>query len=218
MIPTQISLVARLRDSRGDSDWEKFYSLYEKPIIAFAMARSLSEAECHDVLQEIMVKMLRGGFARFDSAKGRFTSFLFHIAECCVIDAIRRRERRHARHVPIDGTEPDGSLPPSERLADASGTPADAAERQSQLALIFVALDFLIERKCFQEKTIGLFKAVTIEQKAPNEVAITFNTSVGNVYEAKRAVLAKLKSVLWALEEGMDLEQAIAEQPAKANP
>ena len=70
MIPTQISLVSRLQDAPGDSDWERFYSLYQRPIVAFAMARSLSEAECHDVLQETMVKMLRGGFSRFDAAKG----------------------------------------------------------------------------------------------------------------------------------------------------
>ena len=108
---------------------------------------------------------------------------------------------------------PDGSAPLGERLPDLSDTPADAAERQGQLSLIFIALDFLIERKCFQAKTVELFKAVTIEQKDPREVALAFHTSVGNVYEAKRAVLAKLKSMLQALDEGMDLEQALANNP-----
>ena len=31
MIATQHSLVARLRENPCDSDWEKFYRLYEKP-------------------------------------------------------------------------------------------------------------------------------------------------------------------------------------------
>ena len=204
MIPTQISLVARLRDGGGNSDWEKFYALYEKPILAFAAARSMSEGECHDVLQETMVKMLRGGFSRFDATKGRFSSFLFHISKCCVIDALRRRMRSDRGHVSIDDPLP------AEQLADQSGTPADAAERESQLALVLVTLEFLIERKCFQEKTVKIFEAVAIEQKAPQEVAHLFNTSTGNVYEAKRAVLAKLKSMLLALDEGLDLEQAWA--------
>ena len=66
---------------------------------------------------------------------------------------------------------------------------------QGQLSLIFIALDFLIERKCFQAKTVELFKAVTIDQRDPREVALAFHTSAGNVYEAKRTVLAKLKSM-----------------------
>jgi hypothetical protein len=78
------------------------------------------------------------------------------------------------------------------------------------MALVIVALDFLIERKRFQARTVELFKAVTIEQTDPKIVAATFKTSVGNVYEAKRAVMEKLRSMLQALDAGLDLEQALA--------
>ena len=91
-----------------------------------------------------------------------------------------------------------------------SETPADAAERHGQIALIHIALNFLIERKCFQPKTVELFKAVTLEQREAKEIAKTFKTSVGNVYEAKRAVLVRLRSMLVALDRGLDLEQALA--------
>ena len=213
MISTQHCLVMRLQRGASDSDRDRFYALYEKPVLAFAAAPSLNEAECCDVLQETMVKMLRGGFSRFDPAKGRFTTFLFNIAKCCVFDAMRRGARRESRHVPLDAPMPDDSMSLGERLPDGSDTPADAAERQAQLFLVFIALDFLIERKCFQAKTVELFKAVTIDQKNPQEVALAFHTSAGNVYEEKRAVLAKLKSILLALDEGMDLEQALAKNP-----
>ena len=73
-----------------DEDWERFYALYEKPIFAFASTRSSNDAECQDVLQETMVKMLLVGFTRFDPSKGRFTAFLFNIVGCCVADALRR--------------------------------------------------------------------------------------------------------------------------------
>ena len=109
MIATQHSLVARMRDGVSNTDWQKFYALYEKPILAFAAARSLNEADCCDVLQETMVKMFRIGFARFDPGKGRFTGFLFHIANCCVIDAVRRRSRGEPRHVPLEAASPDRS-------------------------------------------------------------------------------------------------------------
>jgi DNA-directed RNA polymerase specialized sigma24 family protein len=68
MIATQHSLVARLKEHACDADWEKFYRLYAKSILAIAAAKGLSEADCQDVLQKTMVRMCRHGFARYDSA------------------------------------------------------------------------------------------------------------------------------------------------------
>src|SRR6266404_5483385 len=93
MIATQHSLVARLKEHPCDSDWEKFYHLYEKPILAVAAAKGLSETDCQDVLQETMVRMCRHGFARYDPTR-RFTPFLFGIVKDCAFDALRRRTRR----------------------------------------------------------------------------------------------------------------------------
>ncbi len=199
MIVTQHSLVSWMRDGVSNSDWQRFYALYEQPILAFAAARSLNDSDCCDVLQETMVKMLRVGFARFNPEKGRFTRFLFHIARCCVIDATRLRNRVFV----------DCSSHVLELLPGNCDTPADAAERHGQMALVLTALDFLIERKCFQPRTIELFKAATIEQKDTKEIADAFRTSTGNVYQAKHAVLTKLRAMLEALEKGLDLEEAL---------
>lgn len=208
MIATQQSLVGRMREGVSNTDWQRFYALYEKPILAFAAARSLNEADCCDVLQETMVRMLRVGFTRFDPDKGKFTGFLFNIARCCVIDAIRRRNRRESRHLPLDAAA-DGSPHPGVHMSD---SPADAAERHGQMALVLTALDFLIERKSFKPITVELFKAATIEQKDPKAIAASFQTSVGNVYQAKHAVLLKLRSMLAALDKGLDLEQALVSE------
>jgi RNA polymerase sigma factor (sigma-70 family) len=210
MIATQHSLVSRMRAGGSDDDWERLYAIYEKPILAFAASHSLSQAECADVLQETMVRMLRVGFSRFDPAKGRFSGFLFNIARCSVIDAIRRRAREQSRHVSIDAPRTDGSSSVALQLADSAESPADAAERQGQMALVIIALDFLVEGKRFQAKTVELFKAVALEQADPRDVAKAFRTSVGNVYEARRAVTTKLRSMLRALDQGFDLEQALA--------
>ena len=55
MIATQHSLVARLKEHPCDSDWEKFYRYYAKPILAVAAAKGLSEADCQDVLLAVLV-------------------------------------------------------------------------------------------------------------------------------------------------------------------
>jgi RNA polymerase sigma factor (sigma-70 family) len=207
MIATQHSLVARLKEHPCDSDWEKFYHLYERPILAVAAAKGLSEADCQDVLQETMVRMCRHGFVRYDPTR-RFTPFLFGIAKDCAVDALRRRARRNSHEMPIDASEkisPDRPEGPTDKTM----SPADAAEMQGQLALVGVALDFLLEHQTFAPKTVQMFKALVFEQRNPNDVARTFATSRGNVDQAKSTVLRKLRPMYDALDKGLDLEAAL---------
>jgi RNA polymerase sigma factor (sigma-70 family) len=206
MIITQHSLVARLKAGPCDGDWEKFYRLYEKPILAVAAARGLSEADCQDVLQETMVRMCRHGFTRYDPSR-RFTPFLFGIAKDCALDALRRRARRSSREVPIDASETTLSNQ-LKNPADTAMGPAHAAEMQGQVALVGVALDFLLQQRTFGPKTVQMFKALVFEQRNPNDVAKTFATSRGNVDQAKSAVLRKLRPMYDALDSGLDLEGA----------
>ncbi len=207
MIATRHSLVARLKEHPCDSDWEKFYHLYEKPILAVAAAKGLSETDCQDVLQETVVRMCRHGFARYDPTR-RFTPFLFGIVKDCAFDALRRRTRRSSHEVPIDASETI-SYNPQKGPADRAVSPADAAEVQGQLALVGVALDFLLEHQTFAPKTVQMFKALVLEQRNPTDVAKTFATSRGNVDQAKSAVLRKLRPMYDALDKGLDLEAAL---------
>lgn len=209
MIPTQHSLVARLQEGPSNADWARFYSLYERPLLAFAASHSLTESDCWDVLQETMVKMLRGAFSRFDPAKGRFTGFLFNVAKGCVVDAIRRRSRTESRNVSLDDLSRSGLRQPKEQLALGGDNPADIAEHQGQMALITITLDFLIDQRCFQPTTVAIFRAVVLDATESREVAKRYRTSVGNVYEAKRAVLARLRRMLQALDRGLGLEEAL---------
>jgi RNA polymerase sigma factor (sigma-70 family) len=207
MIATQYSLVARLREDPCDSDWEKFYRLYETSILAVAAAKGLSEADCQDVLQETMVRMCRHGFVRYDPTR-RFTPFLFGIAKDCAFDALRRRARRSSHETPIDASE---TSPWNEKKdpADKAMNPADAAEIHGQLALIGVALDLLIEHAIFAPKTVHMFNALIFEQRSPSDVAKAFATSRGNVDQAKSTVLKKLRPMYDALDQGLDPEAAL---------
>ena len=71
-------------------------------------------------------------------------------------------------------------------IADSAENPAEAAERQGQMALVHIVLDFLIENKYFQPKTVALFRAVTFEHREPQEAAKIFSTSVGQSPRGKR--------------------------------
>jgi RNA polymerase sigma factor (sigma-70 family) len=140
MIETEHTLISRLKEKATDADWERFYRLYEKPILAIAAARSLSDADCRDALQETMTKMFRHGFARYDPGQGRFTPFLFGIARDCAIDALRRRIKRSAREVAMEGHSAEASSSRHEQTAkDPNLNPGDMAELLGQQALIATA-------------------------------------------------------------------------------
>src|SRR4029077_4742730 len=179
----------------------------EKPILALAAAKGLSEADCQDVLQETMVRMCRHGFARYDPTR-RFTPFLFGIAKDCAFDALRRRARRSSHEVPIDASEPI-SCNQQNGTADKVMSPADSAEMHGQLALVGVALDLLLEHELFASKTVQMFKALVFEQRSPNDVAKAFATFRGNVDQAKSTVLRKLRPMYDALDRGLDPEAAL---------
>jgi RNA polymerase sigma factor (sigma-70 family) len=210
MITTEHSLIARLRERAIEADWERFYRLYEKSILAIAASRSLSEADCRDVLQETMTKMFRHGFVRYDPARGRFTPFLFGIAKDCAIDALRRRGRRNSQEVLLKtDSSQTSSLATRQQVAkDPALDPAGAAELRGQQALIATALEFLLTKGTFAPKTVQMFKAVVFTQMAPSDVAKSFKTSRGNVDQAKSAVLKKLRPMYEGLDQGLDLEQA----------
>ena len=219
MIATEQTLVARLKEKPSESDWERFYRLYEKPILAVAASRSLSDADCQDVLQETMAKMFRYGFARYDPARGRFTPFLFGIAKDCAIDALRRRARRTSHEIALRSnshqTSHSGSV--QRQANDPALDPAIAAELKGQQALIATALDFLLTKGTFAPKTVEIFKALVFAQTPPKEVAKSSKTSRGNVDQAKSAVLKKLRPMYAALDQGMDLEQAYAHAMQQSN-
>jgi RNA polymerase sigma factor (sigma-70 family) len=202
VIATRHSLVARLKEHPCDSDWEKFYRLYEKPILAVAAAKGLNESDCQDVLQETMVRMCRHGFTRYDPTR-RFTPFLFGIAKDCALDALRRRARRRSHEMPIDASETTLCAQMKDP-ADTAISPAAAAEMQGQVALVGVAIDLLLEHGIFAGKTAQMFKALIFEQQSPNDVATAFATSRGNVDQAKSAVLKKLRPIYDALDRGLD--------------
>ncbi len=161
----------------------------------------------HSLVARLRENPCDSDWVRYDPTR-RFTPFLFGIAKDCAVDALRRRARRNSHEIPIDASEtisPDRPKDPTDKTM----SPADAAEMQGQLALVGVALDFLLEHQTFAPKTVQMFKALVFEQRNPNDVARTFATSRGNVDQAKSTVLRKLRPMYDALDKGLDLEAAL---------
>jgi RNA polymerase sigma factor (sigma-70 family) len=92
---TRESLLTRLKDFQDHDGWQRFYDTYGGAIYGLAQRSGLSAAESEDVLQETLCSIAREmpGF-RYDSARGKFKSWLFQITRRRIADQFRARARR----------------------------------------------------------------------------------------------------------------------------
>jgi len=76
--PTQLTLIARLRDPGDQAAWHRFESLYRELIVRFSIRQGVQAADAEDVAQGVL-KSLASAMPNFrlDPAKGRFRSYLF---------------------------------------------------------------------------------------------------------------------------------------------
>jgi RNA polymerase sigma factor (sigma-70 family) len=67
---------------------------YRRAIRGYLGALLQNDAEADELTQEVIVKMLQGGFAGFRSDKGRFRDYLKVAVKNTALEALRRRGRR----------------------------------------------------------------------------------------------------------------------------
>ena len=201
-------LVARVREGGSGKDWEsnwgRLFALYREPLLACALKGLGRTQDCEDVLQEASKWLFKNGLSKFEYEKGKFLGFLMKVVSDRVKDELRRRKRVESRTSSIE-TEDAGQVRDL-----TSKSPAEVAEHKGRLALISQVLDYLLQHRVFERRTVAMFKAVVFEDKEPAEVALAFHTSRGNVDQAKSAVLAKLRCMVPAMEEGLDFDEALA--------
>jgi hypothetical protein len=238
MIVTRYTLVGRLKEPDGyaskatfDADWNAFWETYEKPILAHAAKRGLSQHECEDVLQESVQTLIKRGLANFDPAKGRFWGHLFRrfkpgvppgIVEGCVLNALARRSQDQTVLVSLNESHSDESLALVEKLDDPCAPDTiDEAERESVRALVADILKYLTDRRGgFRAKKIEIFKAIMFEMNrqdpgaehslAAERVAAIFHVSRTDVDNAWMDVRNKVRVMLHAIiNEGLGLEESL---------
>src|SRR2546427_8090013 len=90
-LTTHKSLLARLKDSPRECDWELFYHQYWAVILSFAQKRGLDEHAAQDVLQETMLVLMRRlPDFNYDTARGKFRNWLLTIVVNKTREALRR--------------------------------------------------------------------------------------------------------------------------------
>src|SRR5712671_4553337 len=119
-LPTQRSLLSRLRDL-GDSDsWRTFFDTYWRLIYNLARKSGLSDADAQDVVQETVIAVARKmPEFRYDPAKGSFKQWLLLITRRRIHDHLRKLYRSERG---IGAGETDAAAP-AEKPPDSAPPP-----------------------------------------------------------------------------------------------
>jgi RNA polymerase sigma-70 factor (ECF subfamily) len=183
MDATPPSLLERLRNPTESNTWHYFVALYTPLLYKWARGRGLQEADAGDLVQDVLVVLLRKlPEFRYDPSKS-FRAWLHTVALNCWRD----RERRKASR-PIEGGAEGLALPV---VPDSAEEFAEAEYRDYlfRRALELMQADFnpTTWKACWEHVVSG---------KTAAEVASELGITPGAVYVARSRVLARLRQEL----------------------
>lgn len=174
-------LYTRIKGKDKDA-LENLYDRYEKILFSFLYKMTQDRDLAEEALQEVFIKIWRG-VGEYDDSKGKFTSWLFRMAQNSAIDLIRKRK---AATVPIDEI---AEMPSNDSSVE------QTAEWQEEKEHIQAAVSQLSAE---QQEMIQLFyfKGHTHEK-----IAEICGLPLGTVKSRIRLALGKLKKSLHGMQE-----------------
>ena len=181
---TRKSLIERILDGDEES-WDAFYANYSRLVYAIGEKSGLSADDCEDLVQEVMKTIFnnRDRF-RYDSATGKFRTYLTGIVKHKVCDFYRKRD---GRMVAMDEESVLEAVEPGNRLDD-------VCTEEWKNHLLNVALMELREK--VDSGTFDAFQMYVLQERQPREVADALSISESAVYVYKNRCVRHLRSII----------------------
>lgn len=180
---TRVTLILRIRDPRDAGAWRTFVDLYTPLIYSFCLRRGLQEADCRDVLQNVLGRVHRQiSTFEYDPARGLFRNWLLTLTV--------REVRRYQLQADPAARGIGGGI--GDQFADEIEAEADGSWISEFHARV---LHFAIEqvRREFGKETWEAFEQVWVRDKKPAAVAKAMRKSPEWIYKAKHRVLQRLR-------------------------
>ena len=194
LVPTPVSLLARLKEEASHDDWARFVDIYGPVIYTWAKRRQLQPHDAADLTQEVLAAVVDSiGRWQQDPARGRFRGWLWTITRNKLFDFWRSERRRTRGASERNIEELLDQLPASD-----GNVPPDWDETY-QGEVLNRALRAL--RPEFSQRTWQAFEQVALRDLPPKEVATELGLSLNAVYVAKSRVLKRLREELEGLME-----------------
>jgi RNA polymerase sigma-70 factor, ECF subfamily len=184
MLSTQSSLLHHLKHSKlGDQEgWTRFVKIYTPLCFEFARRLGIPESEQPDVVQEMMVRVLRGIGSFERRSDGSFRGWLFRLLKNAWIDWLRRNA-------------------PSLQVADKQvfeASQADPlkliAEQEYRQYMLRRVHELVLAE--FPTSNQVVFQHVVIDQHPPEEVAKTLGVSLNAIYLIRSRMLRRIRDAL----------------------
>lgn len=197
-LATRPSLVGRLRDW-GDADsWVEFSRTYGRLILGVARKAGLTEAECQDVQQEVLLSVAKS-IASFDPKResGSFKAWLLNLTRWRISDQLRRRNALPS----AESLEPTstGGTATIERVPDSAGLVDRVWDEEWRATVVEVALARV--RRRARPKHFQIFELYTLRSWDAARVARELDVTRVQVYLAHHRLSAWMKDEIARLEE-----------------
>ncbi|MCG8406340.1 MAG: RNA polymerase sigma factor [Phycisphaerales bacterium] len=194
---TTTALLAGLFDPDNHAVWEEFHSRYRPIILAVARRLGLSEQDAADVAQETLVKFLQEYRAgKYDRDRGRLRTWIVSIAKFRVADLYRAKARQRERR----GESAFEELPEEDHLNK-------MWDEECRHEILRRGFQELRESTKLDDRTIEVFKRLSIDQRKPADVAEEQSMSLDAVYKAKRRCLEQLRVILQRLNDAYEIHE-----------
>ena len=184
-----------------NESWRALYDKLGDVILIYARQGGLNEHSAQDVLQEVMVTVMRaqrGEAAGHDPARGSFRNWLKGVVHNR-IRSVRRRDTRE-NPLPPHETSSDGKQGPT--LPEVPQLPADFEEMDEQhwqRAILAAALQRVRDR--VNPENFAIFMALLEEKASPEQLANTYGKTTNNVYRIKNSCQTMLAAEAKVMQE-----------------
>jgi len=196
--PTQLTLLARLRDAPDDIAWRRFEATYRNLVVRFAIRQGLQSADAEDVAQAVFAA-LASALRSFthDPGKGRFRDYLFR----AVRNEINRLKTRAAR--PWSTT---GALVPDDLAAIVDPRDDEGGDERRDFEEEWIDHHYRVAlvqiRSSHSAESIAIFERL-VKGEAVESVAAAFAMTPAAVHKVKQRMRDRMREII---------EQRIAEE------
>ena len=190
---TSATLLRTLREARSGVDdvaWARFVDMYGPVVhhLVRLLSPGISDADTDDAVQDVFVKLvniLRSG--AYDSAKGKFRTYLSTLVRRLLIDRYREAAaRRRDRQVEIEVAEKIA-------VEDDPGAWMDAKWR---IACRMAAERRVMEESALAEQSREVWRLLSVEGLSVKDAARRLGIPSNTVSKTKRRIEARIAAVL----------------------
>jgi len=190
---TSATLLRTLREARSGVDdvaWARFVDMYGPVVhhLVHLLSPGISDADTDDAVQDVFVKLvnvLRSG--AYDSAKGKFRTYLSTLVRRLLVDRYREAvARRRDCQVELDAAEQIG-------IDDDPGAWMDAKWR---IACRMAAERRVMEESALAEQSREVWRLLSVEGLSVKDAARRLGIPSNTVSKTKRRIETRIAAIL----------------------